>query len=149
MKKYFTITTDPETAEKVISHINWLEKSPNDEPSYKLRGTTKGDGYTTIALEPRNEQIKPDEIFFLGLLSANFKNVEAAAPKINWVRFYEYRNAIGRNQFFRAEIDGTRVEKQDSNGDVTYAIGSIEEAEKPFTTEEQLMAALTLKTIEA
>jgi hypothetical protein len=69
---YFTITTNPETAQKIKKQCEWDARFGNR--SYKLGQirTEKGlvSDYSIVQIIANNEKINPSDIFFLGLFAA-------------------------------------------------------------------------------
>lgn len=70
-KKYFTITTNRETAEAIISQCNW-EKRFGDTRSYKLGQVRHEERYSVVQIVSKEETIKPVDIFWLGHHSAGY-----------------------------------------------------------------------------
>lgn len=70
---YFTITTSPETAEKIKKQCEWDARF-GDTRSYKLGQirTEKGltSDYSVVQIIAKNGKINPSDIFFLGLFTA-------------------------------------------------------------------------------
>lgn len=67
--------------------------------------------------------------------------MENVAQQINWQYFFGGGNVRNFDRYYKAEINGKRVEKHVSNKGVKYAIGNIDEAKEKYKTEEQLLAA--------
>lgn len=71
--EYFTITTNPETAEKIRKQCEW-DKRFGDTRSYILGQirTEKGlvSEYSVVQIFAKEKRIDPSDIFFLGLFSA-------------------------------------------------------------------------------
>ena len=70
---YFTITTNPETAEKIKKQCEF-DKKFGDTRSFRLGkiDTYKGltSDYSVVQIVAKQGQIKPSDIFFLGLFAA-------------------------------------------------------------------------------
>jgi type IV secretory pathway TraG/TraD family ATPase VirD4 len=71
MKKYFTITTNRETAEQIRKQCEFDEKY--DHRSYRLGDIQHHEGYTIVKIEAKRDLITPSDIFWLGHFSASWK----------------------------------------------------------------------------
>lgn len=60
---------------------------------------------------------------------------------IDWKYFFGGSSGRTFDRYFKAEINGKRVEKHSSNRGVKYAIGNIDEAKKKYKTETELLEA--------
>ena len=60
---------------------------------------------------------------------------------IQWQYFFGGGGGNTFDRYYKAEINGKRVEKHASNKGVKYAIGNIDEAKKKYNTEEELIKA--------
>jgi hypothetical protein len=64
-KKYFTITTNLQTAEQIIRQCKWDERF-GDTRSYKLGQVRHEKDYSVVQIIAKNELIKPEDLFWLG-----------------------------------------------------------------------------------
>lgn len=64
---------------------------------------------------------------------------------IDWKYFFGGTHGKQYDRYYKAEINGQRVEKHEHNQGVRYAIGNIDLAKKKYKTEEELLTALTTK----
>ena len=62
--------------------------------------------------------------------------------EIDWKYFFGGSGDGTFDRYYKAEINGVRVEKHASNRSTKYAIGNIDQAKKKFKTEAELLAAL-------
>lgn len=73
-EKWFTITTNPEVAEKIRKQCEW-DKRFGDTRSYRLGEirTEKGmvSDYSVVQIVAKKETIEPSGIFFLGLFCSD------------------------------------------------------------------------------
>lgn len=60
---------------------------------------------------------------------------------IDWKYFFGGTSGRTFDRYYKAEINGKRVEKHASNRGVKYAIGNIDEAKKKYKTENELSEA--------
>lgn len=60
---------------------------------------------------------------------------------IDWKYFFGGSSGRTYDRYYKAEINGKRVEKHASNRGVKYAIGNIDEATKKYKTEKELSEA--------
>lgn len=60
---------------------------------------------------------------------------------IDWKYFFGGSSGRTFDRYYKAEINGKRVEKHASNRGVKYAIGNIDEANKKYKTEKELSEA--------
>ena len=60
---------------------------------------------------------------------------------IDWQYFFGGSSGRTYDRYYKAEINGKRVEKHASNRGVKYAIGNIDEAKKKYKTEKELSEA--------
>lgn len=60
---------------------------------------------------------------------------------IDWQYFFGGSGGRTFDRYYKAEINGKRVEKHASNRGVKYAIGNIDEAKKKYKTEKELSDA--------
>ena len=60
---------------------------------------------------------------------------------IDWQYFFGGSGGRTYDRYYKAEINGKRVEKHASNRGVKYAIGNIDEAKKKYKTEKELSEA--------
>ena len=60
---------------------------------------------------------------------------------IDWQYFFGGSSGKTFDRYYKAEINGKRVEKHASNRGVKYAIGNIDEEKKKFKTEAELSEA--------
>jgi len=60
---------------------------------------------------------------------------------IDWKYFFGGSSGRTFDRYYKAEINGKRVEKHASNRGVKYAIGNIDEAKKKYKTEKELSEA--------
>ena len=63
--------------------------------------------------------------------------------KINWKYFFGVRSIKKFDNYYKAIINGYRVEKKVSNRSVKYAIGNIDVSKKKFKTEKELIDAVS------
>jgi len=61
--------------------------------------------------------------------------------KFNWKYFFGGCGGETYERYYKAEINGKRVEKCASNRGVKYSIGNIDEAKKKYKTEKELSEA--------
>jgi hypothetical protein len=61
--------------------------------------------------------------------------------EIVWKYFFGGSSGRCFDRFYKAEINGIRVEKHATQSDVIYAIGNIDEAKIKYKTENELMDA--------
>lgn len=61
--------------------------------------------------------------------------------KIEWVYFFGGSSKFTFDRYYKAEINGLRVEKHSSNKGSTFSIGDIDKAKKRYQTESELVAA--------
>jgi len=61
---------------------------------------------------------------------------------IEWKYFFGGYSGMSFDRFYKAEINGQRVEKHASNIGVEYSIGNIDEAKITYKTEEELIKAV-------
>lgn len=62
-------------------------------------------------------------------------------PIIDWKYFFGGSSGRVYDRYYKAEINGKRVEKHVSNRGVKYAIGNIDEAKKKYKNEADLSNA--------
>lgn len=62
--------------------------------------------------------------------------------KIDWQYFFGGGTISHQQHYYKAEINGQRVEKHTFKGGVEFSIGNMDEAKKKFKTETELLAAL-------
>lgn len=62
---------------------------------------------------------------------------------IEWKYFFGGTYGKQYDRYYKAEINGQRVEKHEHNRGVSYAIGNIDLAKKKYKTEQDLLNALT------
>ena len=67
--------------------------------------------------------------------------------EIDWQYFFGGSKGQTFDRFYKAEINGKRVEKHASNRGVKYAIGNIDEAKIKYNTEKELLDACFLSRI--
>lgn len=60
---------------------------------------------------------------------------------IDWKYFFGGSSGRDFDRFYKAEINGMRVEKHATQSDVKYAIGNIDEAKIKYKTENELIDA--------
>ena len=60
---------------------------------------------------------------------------------IDWKYFFGGSGGRTFDRYYKAEINGKRVEKHASNRGVKYSIGNIDEAKKKYKTEKELSEA--------
>lgn len=61
--------------------------------------------------------------------------------KIEWKYFFGGSSGNSFDRYYKAEINGKKVEKHASNHGVSFAIGNIDKAKKKFKTEKELLEA--------
>lgn len=61
---------------------------------------------------------------------------------ISWKYFFGGHGDKSFDRFYKADINGVRVEKHASNGGVFYAIGNISKAKKKYKSETELIKAI-------
>ncbi|WP_162343202.1 hypothetical protein [Cyclobacterium salsum] len=71
MKNYFTITTNRETAEQIQKQCEFDERC--SQRSYELGDIHHDVGFSIVKIHAKEDLIKPSDIFWLGLFSANWK----------------------------------------------------------------------------
>ena len=62
--------------------------------------------------------------------------------EIDWKYFFGGSCGRSYDRFYKAEINGKRVEKHASNRGVKYAVGNIDNAKKKYKTESELLKAV-------
>jgi hypothetical protein len=62
--------------------------------------------------------------------------------EIDWKYFFGGSGDGSFDRYYKAEINGVRVEKHASNRSTKYAIGNIDKAKKKFKTEVELLNAI-------
>ena len=62
--------------------------------------------------------------------------------KIDWQYFFGGGTIPHQQHYYKAEINGIRVEKHTFRGGVEYSIGNMDEAKIKFKTEEELLKAI-------
>lgn len=62
---------------------------------------------------------------------------------IEWKYFFGGSSGRSFDRYYKAEINGVRVEKHGSNRGTEYSIGNIDKAKKKYKSEEELLKALT------
>ena len=79
---------------------------------------------------------------------AKIKNVKpllqqanVSGSGIDWEYFFGGSSGRTFDRYYKAEINGKRVEKHASNKGVKFAIGNIDEAKKKYKTEAELSEA--------
>lgn len=60
---------------------------------------------------------------------------------IDWKYFFGGSGGRTFDHYYKAEINGKRVEKHESNRGIKYSIGNIDEAKKKYKTEKELSEA--------
>ena len=60
---------------------------------------------------------------------------------IYWKYFFGGSSVLTYDRYYKAEINGKRVEKHVSNRGVKYSIGNIDEAKEKYKTENELSDA--------
>lgn len=68
--------------------------------------------------------------------------------EIKWQYFFGGSSGQTFDRYYKAEINGVRVEKHADNKGSRYAIGNIDEEKKKYRTESDLIAALNAQTQE-
>lgn len=66
---------------------------------------------------------------------------DVSGSGIDWKYFFGGSSGRTFDRYYKAEINGKRVEKHASNRGVKYAIGNIDEAKKKYKTEKELSEA--------
>ena len=61
---------------------------------------------------------------------------------IEWKYFFGGCCGTSYDRYYKAEINGIRVEKHASNNSVKFSIGNIDKAKIKYKSEEQLITAL-------
>ena len=67
---------------------------------------------------------------------------DVSGSGIDWKCFFSGGNAVNYECFYKAEINGKRVEKHTFRGGVNFSIGNIDLAKQKFKTEEELLKAI-------
>lgn len=62
--------------------------------------------------------------------------------KIEWQYFFGGGTIPNQQHYYKAEINGQRVEKYTFKGGVEFSIGNMDEAKKKFKTESELLLSL-------
>jgi hypothetical protein len=64
--------------------------------------------------------------------------------KINWIYFFGGSSNCGKtfDRYYKAEINGVRVEKRSTNTRTTFSIGNIDHAKVKYQSESELLTAL-------
>lgn len=65
--------------------------------------------------------------------------------KINWIYFFGGHCGKSFDRYYKAEINGIKVERHASNNSVKFSIGNIDKAKIKYKTEQDLIKALTEK----
>jgi len=60
---------------------------------------------------------------------------------INWKYFFGGCTGVFFDRYYKAEINGQRVERHATNRGVKYSIGNMNKAKKKFKTESELIEA--------
>jgi hypothetical protein len=66
---------------------------------------------------------------------------DVSGSGIDWQYFFGGSSGRTFDRYYKAEINGKRVEKHASNRGVKYSIGNIDEAKKKYKTEQELSDA--------
>lgn len=61
---------------------------------------------------------------------------------IHWQYFFGGKGERTFNRYYKAEIDGLRVEKHESNRGTEYSIGNMDEAKIKYKSIEKLLIAV-------
>jgi hypothetical protein len=70
-----------------------------------------------------------------------FCKTDVSGSGIDWKYFFGGSSGRTFDRYYKAEINGKRVEKHASNRGVKYSIGNIDEAKKKYKTETELSEA--------
>jgi hypothetical protein len=62
--------------------------------------------------------------------------------KIDWKYFFGGGGSKTFDRYYKAEINGVRVERHDSNRGREYSIGNMDEAKKKYKNEKDLLKAI-------
>lgn len=68
-------------------------------------------------------------------------NSSSAQLSIEWTYFFGGGKSPYQEHYYKAEINGLRVEKHTFRGGVEFSIGNMDEAEVKYKTEQQLIEA--------
>lgn len=66
--------------------------------------------------------------------------------EIDWQYFFGGSGGRDFDRYYKAEINGVRVEKHASNRRTRYSIGNMDEAKQTYKSEEELLEALNNKS---
>lgn len=69
------------------------------------------------------------------------RKTDVSGLGIDWKYFFGGSSGRCFDRYYKAEINGKRVEKHASNRGVKYSIGNIDEAKKKYKTELELSEA--------
>ena len=69
------------------------------------------------------------------------RKTDVSGSGIDWQYFFVGSSGRCYDRYYKAEINGKRVEKHASNRGVKYSIGNIDEAKKKYKTETELSEA--------
>lgn len=67
---------------------------------------------------------------------------EGKASVIEWKYFFGGSGGKNFDRYYKAEINGHRVEKHASNRGVEYSIGNVDEAKEKYKSESELIIAI-------
>ena len=80
-KRYFTITTNPETGKELVSQ---LKSKVNEGRSVKIRSVEESPSYWVVSIEAKEDKIEPSDIFFIGLYTGLAKSrIQTVADNTN------------------------------------------------------------------
>lgn len=63
--------------------------------------------------------------------------------KIEWSYFFGGSSKFSFDRYYKADINGVRVEKHSTKKGSMYSIGNMDKAKKKYKTEEELLTALS------
>lgn len=67
--------------------------------------------------------------------------------QIDWKYFFGGTSGRSFDRYYKAEINGVRVEKHGSNRGTKYCIGNMDEAKIKYSTESELLDACQKQTL--
>ena len=65
------------------------------------------------------------------------------SEKIKWEYFFGGHGTRSFDRYYKAEINGVRVERHDSHRGVKYSIGNMDKAKIKYKKEEELIDAIS------
>ena len=92
-----------------------------------------------------NVKLEPQPIGDMKLIDTTsaptIGNTIVSGSGIDWQYFFGGSSGRSYDRYYKAEINGQRVEKHGSNRGTVYAIGNIDKAKKKYKSEAELLEA--------